>query len=37
VLTGAFDVRKKTIGIVLSGGNCDFETVARACEDIPEP
>jgi threonine dehydratase len=37
VLSGTFEARGKAIAIVLSGGNCDMETVARACAEVPEP
>jgi threonine dehydratase len=37
VLSGAFSARGKTVAIVLSGGNCDIETVVRACGAVPEP
>jgi threonine dehydratase len=37
VLSGRFDAREKSIAIVLSGGNCDLETVAFACAEVPEP
>jgi threonine dehydratase len=37
VLSRAFDGRGKAIAIVLSGGNCDMETVARACAEVPDP
>jgi threonine dehydratase len=37
LLSGAFDARGKTVAVVLSGGNCDFETVARACAEIVDP
>jgi threonine dehydratase len=30
VLSGRYDVYGKTVAVVLTGGNCDFETVA-AC------
>ncbi len=30
LLSGRFDARGKTVAIVLSGGNCDVETVAFA-------
>jgi threonine dehydratase len=37
VLSRAFDGRGKAIAIVLSGGNCDMETIARACVEVPDP
>ena len=37
LLSGVFDADGKVIAIILSGGNCDFETVAGACEAVPEP
>jgi threonine dehydratase len=37
VLSGTFSARGKTVAIVLSGGNCDIETVVRAFEEAPEP
>jgi threonine dehydratase len=37
VLSGAFRSGGSTIAIVLTGGNCDIETVANACAEAREP
>jgi len=36
VLSGAFRSGNSTIAIVLTGGNCDIETVANACAEVRE-
>jgi threonine dehydratase len=35
LLAGRMDVRGQTIAVVLTGGNCDFETVAACVERVP--
>jgi threonine dehydratase len=37
LLSGKVDTKGKTIGVVLTGGNCDIDTIARACAEVPEP
>jgi len=36
ILGRAFDARGKIVAIVLTGGNCDIETVAKACSEYHE-
>lgn len=36
VLGGQYDVRGKAIAIVLTGGNCDFETIADCVSQVSE-
>jgi threonine dehydratase len=36
LLGGRYDVRGKTVGVVLTGGNCDFETVAHCVAKISQ-
>lgn len=37
VLAGKFDVKDKTVAIVLTGGNCDAAMVAECCRSVPDP
>jgi threonine dehydratase len=34
ILSGTFDAKGMTIAVVLSGGNCDLETLVRASEEV---
>lgn len=37
LLAGKISTRNKAIAVIISGGNCDFATVAAACDRVPEP
>ena len=37
LLVEKVDVRNRTAAIVLTGGNCDIETVVEACRRFPDP
>ena len=37
LLAGKITARNKAIALIISGGNCDFATVATACDRVPEP
>ncbi|HTQ14035.1 MAG TPA: threonine/serine dehydratase [Rhizomicrobium sp.] len=37
LLTGAFDARRGTLAMVVSGGNADPDTVSNCCARFPEP
>ncbi len=37
LLAGKVAARNRTIAVVLTGGNCDMETVFDACARVPEP
>ena len=37
LLAGKIDAKGRNVAIVLSGGNCDPQTVARCCDEVPAP
>ena len=37
VLAGKFDLKNKTVAIVLTGANCDVAVVAECCRTVPDP
>jgi threonine dehydratase len=36
-LSGKFDLKDKTAAIVLTGANCDIDTIAACCQAVPDP
>ena len=36
LLAGAYPVKGRTVAVVMTGGNCDIETVAQAAERFPD-